>query len=202
MEDLITHAPLLFDDGFTSVLREPPLPPAPSGEPKPRYDYGSSYTRSHTIPPRSQDGQDFTPTLPPRPGQSIHPSRRTNPQPPKSDIFEQPSISPVPTPQSVEAQLPDSRPHDVEADTPVPTVVNTLQDQEGSKAELEEVPSDWEENLADNIGVRSLRTPESFATAESSRWGSPETGNKSKPSSRPSTAGSLPATARAPHDSA
>ncbi|TDL28854.1 hypothetical protein BD410DRAFT_760544 [Rickenella mellea] len=93
MEDLIIHANKLFDDK-SSTSSSPPLPPAPAGEPILSYGYGSSYTQFASMPPRrSTDvphGQDFTPQLPPRPSNSIHPSRRSNAQasrtgPPDSD---------------------------------------------------------------------------------------------------------------------
>lgn len=73
LEDLITHFTLVFDE-FTPPSNESSLPPAPIEAPAPKFDYGSSYTRTHTLPPASQQTshQDFTPTLPPRPGQSIH----------------------------------------------------------------------------------------------------------------------------------
>ncbi|KZS93245.1 RhoGAP-domain-containing protein [Sistotremastrum niveocremeum HHB9708] len=79
MEDMITFAGQLFDDQGT---HQSPLPPAPAGELPARYDYGSSYTQVATIPPKERvasgsRSQDFTPQLPPRPSDSIHPSRRT-----------------------------------------------------------------------------------------------------------------------------
>lgn len=82
MEDLITHANVLFDDRITPVPLHP-LPPAPSNEPPANFGYGSSYTQFSSVPPRehrsgSQSSQDFTPQLPPRPSNSIHPSRRAN----------------------------------------------------------------------------------------------------------------------------
>lgn len=206
MEDLLTHAPLLFDDQPISTLEEPPLPPAPSGEPKPKYDYGSSYTRSHTIPPRSQDGQDFTPTLPPRPEQSIHPSRRTNPQPSNSDIYEQPSISPPPTQHSVDAQVPDSQSSDLKVNVAsIITSATTLQGQGSLRSEPEEASSDSDNIWTDNVDVQSPKTPDTFASAMSSPRGSPRTGAASKPASRPtsrlSTARSPSPTPRASRDS-
>lgn len=79
MEDLITHANVLFDERAAATSH--PLPPAPADEPPPAFGYGSSYTQVATVPPRhqktdSRSSQDFTPQLPPRPGNSIHPSRR------------------------------------------------------------------------------------------------------------------------------
>jgi hypothetical protein len=190
MEDLITHAPLLFDDGSTPTFHEPPLPPAPSGEPKPKYDYGSSYTRSHTIPPRMQDEQDdFSPTLPPRPGQSIHPSRR--PQSLRPDMFEPRPVSSPPSQQSVEAPPSDSVSHDVDMDvTSVSTSATTSQDDEMLKLEVEEeVSNDQDKKVwTDNAEVPSPRTPDTFVSAESAPGDSPRSGKASKPPSRPSTA--------------
>ena len=75
MEDLIGNAQTLFDERVPS----PPLPPAPVGEPVPVLTYGSSHT-SVTLPrPRETQAADFTPQLPPRPTNSIHPSARLNP---------------------------------------------------------------------------------------------------------------------------
>ncbi|KAH9060786.1 hypothetical protein EDB87DRAFT_1808472 [Lactarius vividus] len=77
MEDLIENAHTLFDERVPPS--SPPLPPAPTGEPVPVVTYGSSHTRV-TLP---QFGEaqvaDFTPQLPPRPTNSIHPSARSNP---------------------------------------------------------------------------------------------------------------------------
>ena len=140
MEDLITHAHVLFQPNNSS----PPLPPAPSGEPVPTISYGSSHTKVSEMPPPSllrapspdrrihdqfaqsaqlppsisarrsldrpsierpsierpcierpsierpsierpsierpaQGPEDFTPQLPPRPVNSIHPSLRAGP---------------------------------------------------------------------------------------------------------------------------
>jgi hypothetical protein len=202
MEDLITHAPLLFDDRPIPTLDEPPLPPAPSGVPKPKYDYGSSYTRSHTIPPRSQDGQDFTPTLPPRPGQSIHPSRRTNPQSSKSDTFEQHRPSSPLTQQQAEAQSLDPRSPDLKVDVPSDSsAIITLQHEGSQKSEQEDVALKSEKVCTDDLEVQSPKTPDTFATAESSPRGSPGTGMTSKPPSRPSTTRSPSPIRRISHDS-
>ncbi|KII93467.1 hypothetical protein PLICRDRAFT_121785 [Plicaturopsis crispa FD-325 SS-3] len=93
MEDLIIHANILFDDRA--------LPAAPAGEPTPVYAYGSAHTRVASVPnnpphrpqtPRSPD--DFTPKLPPRPTNSIHPSLRANPTSPTREEF--PAMPPIP----------------------------------------------------------------------------------------------------------
>jgi hypothetical protein len=85
MEDLIIHSAILFDD--QAGPRSPPLPPTPAGEPVPRFAYGSKTTKvmSPTQPITStvqSSPQDFTPRLPPRPVNSIHPSLRANPATP------------------------------------------------------------------------------------------------------------------------
>jgi hypothetical protein len=77
MEDLIENAQTLFDEHVPPS--SPPLPPAPAGEPVPLLTYGSSHT-SVTLPqPKEAQVADFTPQLPPRPTNSIHPSARSNP---------------------------------------------------------------------------------------------------------------------------
>ena len=77
MEDLIENAHTLFDERVPPP--SPPLPPAPAGEPVPVVTYGSSHTR--VALPQFGEAQvaDFTPQLPPRPTNSIHPSARSNP---------------------------------------------------------------------------------------------------------------------------
>lgn len=96
MEDLISNATIIFEDlaskrpppiSLKSVtppsihqsLSEPPLPIPPPEESPSGVDYGSSFTKVITLPPRTSTSkeQDFTPTLPSRPTPSIHPSRRT-----------------------------------------------------------------------------------------------------------------------------
>lgn len=92
MEDLISNAALIFEDlhgkrpppisvksvtppTTTQSLDEPALPVPPSESPS-SVDYGSTFTKIVTLPPRPSREQDFTPTLPTRPTPSIHPSRR------------------------------------------------------------------------------------------------------------------------------
>jgi len=81
MEDLITRAGALFED--QGADSSPPLPAAPSDEPQAKVGYGSSFTHIATLPPHSETSSestdDFTPQLPPRPDDSIHPARRTRP---------------------------------------------------------------------------------------------------------------------------
>jgi hypothetical protein len=76
MEDLIENAQTLFDEFVPPS--SPPLPPTPGGDPVP-ITYGSSHTMV-TLPQTGVvQGGDFTPQLPPRPTNSIHPSARSNP---------------------------------------------------------------------------------------------------------------------------
>ncbi|KAF7978859.1 hypothetical protein HWV62_44331 [Athelia sp. TMB] len=98
MEDLISHASVLFDERGPSVS-SPPLPPAPLGQVSP-YAYGSAHTKVASLPasqamPTRQPAQqpptqseDFTPRLPPRPANSIHPSSRANPATPTRNNFD------------------------------------------------------------------------------------------------------------------
>ena len=96
MEDLITNAAVLFDDRAPAAA-SPPLPPAPAGQPTPNYAYGSAHTKVASVPAplptlaRQQpqtSSEDFTPRLPPRPTNSIHPSLRTNPTSPTKTSME------------------------------------------------------------------------------------------------------------------
>ncbi|KAK2461694.1 hypothetical protein APHAL10511_006157 [Amanita phalloides] len=84
LEDLISNAHIIFDE--RPPHHSPPLPPTPAGELAAKYSYGSKTTKVATMPqPSSSSGdtasysprssQDFTPRLPPRPTNSIHPSR-------------------------------------------------------------------------------------------------------------------------------
>jgi len=77
MEDLIENAQTLFDDRVPHS--SPPLPPTPGGEPVPVVSYGSSHTMITVAQPGEAQVGDFTPQLPPRPTNSIHPSARSNP---------------------------------------------------------------------------------------------------------------------------
>ncbi|KAJ7293179.1 hypothetical protein C8J57DRAFT_18129 [Mycena rebaudengoi] len=113
MEDLIMHAHVLYDDN--AAHHSPPLPATPAGEPVPQIYYGSKRTQVATVLPSSPPNraataspQDFTPRLPTRPVNSIHPSARANPSssPTKdrsSPIKERSSIPPLPRRTSNEA---------------------------------------------------------------------------------------------------
>ncbi|KAJ7042609.1 hypothetical protein C8F04DRAFT_83781 [Mycena alexandri] len=99
MEDLIMHAHILYDDNAAHY--SPPLPATPAGEPVPQIYYGSKRTQVATVPPASPlnrettaSPQDFTPRLPTRPANSIHPSARANPPP--SPSKERASVPPPP----------------------------------------------------------------------------------------------------------
>lgn len=99
MEDLIMHAHILYDENTNHS--SPPLPPTPAGEPVPHYAYGSKSTKIASVPPSTPNAsgshvpsspQDFTPRLPPRPANSIHPSLRANPQTPTRGRAEVPGL--------------------------------------------------------------------------------------------------------------
>ncbi|KAF5312338.1 hypothetical protein D9619_002972 [Psilocybe cf. subviscida] len=82
MEDLIVHAHLIYD--HEAPHSSPPLPPTPAGEAGAEVTYGTKRTKITTIPPEGMTPlspplsppQDFTPRLPARPNNSIHPSSR------------------------------------------------------------------------------------------------------------------------------
>ena len=94
MEDLIENAQTLFDE--RAPHPSPPLPPTPSGEPVPVVSYGSSHTTVTVAQPGDAQVEDFTPQLPPRPTNSIHPSARSNP--PMSPTRLPVELSPILTP--------------------------------------------------------------------------------------------------------
>ncbi|KIJ21430.1 hypothetical protein PAXINDRAFT_164934 [Paxillus involutus ATCC 200175] len=126
MEDLIQNASQLFEDPIPSI--SPPLPEAPTGEPTPVYNYGSSHTRIGSVPARSQSPrypEDFTPRLPARPTSSIHPSLRANPVSPVRDTMDIPRLPPRPLaveeePSSDHMDLPDDLAHIVASQSPSP----------------------------------------------------------------------------------
>ncbi|EAU92860.2 hypothetical protein CC1G_03647 [Coprinopsis cinerea okayama7 len=96
MEDLIIHVNKIFGDNEQSGgPYSPPLPPTPATEaPIPQY-YGSKSTKVASVPPGNNhpgSPQDFTPRLPPRPTNSIHPSARNAGSPIK------PRADPLPIP--------------------------------------------------------------------------------------------------------
>ena len=108
MEDLILHVHILYD--YDGGPHSPPLPPTPTGEPL-QVTYGSKTTKVASVPPppASFDGttslppEDFTPKLPPRPNNSIHPSSRVNASSPtkryeKGSLLSLPDITPEESP--------------------------------------------------------------------------------------------------------
>ena len=112
MEDLITYASVLFDERADRpvVQTSHPLPPAPTGEVTTQYGYGSAYTQVSSVPlsarhqkSASLGSHDFTPQLPPRPGNSIHPSRRSVNHSSRSVASEEEDRGP-----SVPSKAPDS----------------------------------------------------------------------------------------------
>ncbi|KAF8973677.1 hypothetical protein BDZ97DRAFT_1900477 [Flammula alnicola] len=115
MEDLISHANLLYDHDV--VPHSPPLPPTPAGEPVPQVSYGTKRTKVATLPPLSDTSillspQDFTPRLPPRPNNSIHPSSRINTgSPSKSRALPEKAI-PLTHPDATLEESPPSSPTD------------------------------------------------------------------------------------------
>lgn len=106
MEDLITHSAVLFDDRTPATI-SPPLPPAPAGEAAPSYGYGSSHTKVASVPAplqtlvrqtqaqQPQSSEDFTPRMPARPANSIHPSSRNNPTSPTKITMDVPPPLPA-----------------------------------------------------------------------------------------------------------
>jgi len=99
MDDLIIHAHLLYDHDVGQ--NSPPLPPTPAGEPIPQVTYGSKSTKVTRVPPAegsSPTTQDFTPRLPARPNNSIHPSARINSSSPtKSRALPEKALPPMQT---------------------------------------------------------------------------------------------------------
>lgn len=96
MEDLISHVHLLYNghdqkpdenvvEDVVSTPSSPPLPPTPAG-PVPPISYGSKTTKVVSMPAtspvkadqvaRSPTPDDFTPKVPSKPPNSIHPSSR------------------------------------------------------------------------------------------------------------------------------
>jgi hypothetical protein len=126
MEDLIENAYSLFDDRL-----ELPLPPAPSGEEPAKASYGSAHTKISSMPPplvtpRREIPQpiyptpdDFSPQLPPRPAQSIHPSARGQvPPSPSSRIGELPVTQSNPVLSPLLPPRPTAGPGSASSDSP------------------------------------------------------------------------------------
>ncbi|GJE85925.1 RhoGAP-domain-containing protein [Phanerochaete sordida] len=121
MEDLITHAHVLFQSSNSS----PPLPPAPSGEPVPALTYGSSHTKVSEMapppPPRIPTPDIRTreqllphpPPPPPPPQQQQQPTHVSQPVAGRGSLdrpaFERRSFEHLQPPEDFTPQLP-SRP--------------------------------------------------------------------------------------------
>ncbi|PPQ63698.1 hypothetical protein CVT24_004278 [Panaeolus cyanescens] len=104
MEDLILNCHILYV--HEPPPSSPPLPPTPAGEPVPQISYGSKSTKISTVPPppaTTTPSQDFTPPLPARPQNSIHPSSRnvvspSSPNsPPRGRVWSGNSLNIVPS---------------------------------------------------------------------------------------------------------
>jgi len=82
----VLYAHVLYEQDVGQ--NSPPLPPTPAGEKVPKFSYGSKTTKVANVPPAdilpSSSSQDFTPRLPPRPNNSIHPSSRIYPSSPST----------------------------------------------------------------------------------------------------------------------
>jgi len=162
MEDLIINAHILFDEHEAHhEHHEPPLPPTPAGEPVPHYAYGSKRTKVASVPPtptrpEMPPPEDFTPRLPPRPANSIHPSLRANPPTP-------PTRERANVPPPFPAAKPDN-------DTPPsPSVI--------SRDEAEESRTDEVDPVAD---VAAISHNAGSPSSESPGSGTSASGNESR----------------------
>lgn len=199
MEDLITNTVILFDDRPAAIATiSPPLPPAPAGQPTPNYAYGSAHTKVASVPalgpPPIRQGQpeDFTPRLPPRPANSIHPSSRTNPtSPTKANMDPSPlptrpgqaslskhAVSEKPAPPVPNVTMP--LPADNDLPPPAPSVNSTLV----ATQEDDERASMLEEHR-DNMSFREQAPMSPDWESPPTVWASPRT-PKSIASSLPS----------------
>ncbi|KAG5648266.1 hypothetical protein DXG03_006225 [Asterophora parasitica] len=137
MEDLIIHAHILYDENAHNP-HSPPLPPTPAGEPVPVYTYGSKSTKVASVPATPSgvtmpqipgSPQDFTPRLPPRPANSIHPSLRANPQTPSRGRTDPPPPLPL---HSGNLSSDESPPHS-------PSIASTIYETDDSISPTQEV---------------------------------------------------------------
>jgi hypothetical protein len=184
MEDLITNAAILFDDKAASGagLGSPPLPPAPTGQSAPNYSYGSAHTKVASVPasmPTSvrqpgqlQSPEDFTPRLPPRPGNSIHPSARTSPT---SSVDAAPTLSTRPG-QGSTSKLEKPAPPLPHESAPPQSASSTLVAREGGDEKAHVV-----DEQRDNMSVQESAT----LSAVPSQY--PQTPNTTAPSLSAST---------------
>lgn len=175
MEDLITHAYVLFDEH--GAQHSPPLPPTPAGEPVPQITYGSKNTKVASVPPTPTSSrlgpEDFTPRLPPRPANSIHPSLRANTSSPTKDRFDLPPPLPL-------------RPRDkFDDDTPPsPSVASTAGE---TIASTDESSSSYGEPL--NEGSQTFQEPPSSSLHPPWPTSGPE---PQQPHSQPSSVSDKP----------
>lgn len=117
MEDLILNAHVLFDENAVVTAPNqlpqapPPLPSVPSGDTaQVEPEAGQNQMEALDIPQQGEGhgaifSQDFTPELPPRPGNSIHPSHRAmrTPSHTESESDEDENAKhPLPRPTSVD----------------------------------------------------------------------------------------------------
>ncbi|KAI0271619.1 hypothetical protein BC834DRAFT_860454 [Gloeopeniophorella convolvens] len=143
MEDLIENANVLFDE--RPPPSSPPLPPAPADEPVPAISYGSSHTRV-AFPPSGEAQADFTPQLPPRPANSIHPSARNAPMSPSRLTHDLPT-SLIAT-QSPPPQIPSKV--GIFADTSVLSLQSAIAADPNATGAVQEtpgaatLPTDWQ----------------------------------------------------------
>ncbi|KAG9018047.1 hypothetical protein FRB90_012550 [Tulasnella sp. 427] len=112
LEDMIAHASKLFED---VQPMSPPLPPAPIEDPV-FVDYGSGYTRVYDRPKRPERNQDFAPTPPTRPDNSIHPGTRRTPNSSTASSSPRGPLSP----KTVDAPLEGDPPEDGQPPPPPP----------------------------------------------------------------------------------
>ncbi|KDQ54847.1 hypothetical protein JAAARDRAFT_181517 [Jaapia argillacea MUCL 33604] len=158
MEDLITNSQTLFEDR-DSPSPEPPLPLPPSVEPV-APTYGSSHTKVASVPPSyvstNRPPEDFTPAMPARPANSIHPSARANY--PKSDN----DLPPIP-------RMPNPAEHNVPPPSlsPLPAEVPVTQ------ADVSAVNSSPRGLSEGHEDPQRPSSPEAFTTAASSPTTSP-----------------------------
>ncbi|TFK30739.1 RhoGAP-domain-containing protein [Coprinopsis marcescibilis] len=134
MEDLIINVHKIFGDQDQAGLNSPPLPPTPVAEPPDPHYYGSKSTRVATVPPIDVSGspQDFTPRLPARPGNSIHPSARAHSSSPtKQRVFPASSSEQFSTPPS---------PSDISSSLDVDKVIHSRSTSSGSSSSRDSKP--------------------------------------------------------------
>lgn len=165
MEDLISNALTLFSEdskesNADNNNRAHPLPAPPPGEPTPVYSYGSKTTKIVSIPPPlrniglSPNSEDFTPKLPPRPANSIHPSARGPSSPTKERMNTDMGPPPLPSrlrPAQSQGSLGDITPPQSSPPSATSSVFET--DESGS------VNGGGEESLTRTSSIADPRSP-------------------------------------------